>query len=274
MLDGAQPRPRRGRPGRGPPRRVGGREELLRERPAELPRLRWALHLGRGEGLLSRRLAPADARRVGGARDPPPDRDRRREAEGTEGPRPAVRRDGRRRLHRAARGHGLPRRLRPPGPLGGLLDGHRERPRASGVGQPRPILVPGAPALPESGLRLALPEGERLLGEMHPRDLRRPGSRGSFQGRQYVFVWSDEPCRDRAFVEAFRDGQVGAAPDTTGAPRREYPLHRLRGHLAAPRKLRRPRGRRRRSSTGWLATACASPACSRARASARRAGRR
>ncbi len=150
VLDGAQPRPRRGRPGRGPPRPVGDREELLRQRP-ESCRVYGGLYTwDEAKGSCPAGWHLPTPRRVGGARRPPRDGGRRREAQGAEGPRAAVRRDGRRRLHGAARGHGLPGLLRPAGPLGGLLDGHGERARARGLGHPRPLLAPAAAALPEA----------------------------------------------------------------------------------------------------------------------------
>ena len=139
VLDGAQ--------------RGGPRRDLLRQRPRELPDLRRALHVGRGAAGLPGRVAPAVPRGVGDARRPPRDRDRRREAEGAEGPRPGVRRDGRGGLHGAARRHGLPGGLRAAGALGRLLDGDGERPRAGGLGDPRPAVAPGAAALPERRLR-------------------------------------------------------------------------------------------------------------------------
>ena len=148
----------------------------------------------------------------------------------------------------------------------------RERPRAGRLGDARPAVAPGAAALPERGLRRGLPEGERVLGEVHVGD--RPSCaisetwfrRASGQAGRGRPSPGPSPSQRRGLQErTYIAARVGP-----GAPQRA--VRGVRGHLAAARQLRRSRGPDARSSTGSRARACGSPACSRARASARRAG--
>ena len=132
------------------------------------------------EGICPAGWHASHAGRVAGAGRAPRPRHRGRGAEGPRGPRPALRRNRRGGLHRPARRVGLPGLLRTAGPLGALLDVDRGERGARGVGPARPLLEPGPAALPQSGLRRLLPEGERVLRALREgRCVRREAGRGA-----------------------------------------------------------------------------------------------